>query len=59
MVIDHRMNEVRLSPLGRPVTRAEAAAAAKVLVVLDKTRGRETEQWIRDLAAEGEACGWI
>jgi hypothetical protein len=53
------MNEVRLSPLGRPVTRAEAAAAAKVLVVLDKTRGRETEQWIRDLAAEGEACGWI
>ncbi len=48
------MTEVRMSPAGYPVTRAEAVAAAQVRVAFDRRAGRETEDWIRQLAAEGE-----
>jgi hypothetical protein len=50
----HPLNEVRMSRWGKPIYRAEAVAAAQVIVTLNETRGRETEQWIKDLAAEDD-----
>lgn len=35
----------------RRVTLAEGIAAARVQVTIDRRRGVETPQWIRDLAA--------
>ncbi len=34
----------------RDVTRSEARAAARLQVKIDRRRGTETPQWIRDLA---------
>jgi hypothetical protein len=50
----HPLDEVRISRFGKPIYRAEAVAAAQVLVTLNETLGRETDQWILDLAAEEE-----
>jgi hypothetical protein len=47
-----RKTDIRRAPAEYEVTRAEAVAAAQVRVALDRRWGRETEQWIVDLAAE-------
>ena len=40
----------------RVVSRTEAVFAARARVAADKKRGKHTEQWIRDLAADRQTA---
>jgi hypothetical protein len=50
-----RLTRWRLVPADRarePVSKREAIAAAKLKVVLDRQKGKETEPWVLELANE-------
>lgn len=48
------LEDIRLSPLGREVTRGEAIAAAAARVAVDKATGRQSEPWVVKLASESK-----
>lgn len=50
-----KAEDVRISPLGREVTRGEAVTAAAARVATDKARGRQSEAWIVQLASEAKS----